>query len=365
MLRLSGPRTWLCLLATLGIGSTLWAEDVDPEDWIPPAARENPKYDWMQLTSGEWLKGEFSHMYEDSVVFDSDILGELTIGWGGVKRVRFRNPMGVRLDDRTVHYDTIRMLDGDITLESSEETVPKSQVVSITPVYKTEWSRWKLEGKVAFDFQSGNTDETRYTTTLSATRRTVSTRFNGDYIGNYTKTDGDETANNHRASSNFDYFFDERLFIRAIDAEYYRDRFQNINTQVTVGAGVGYKFIDTSKLDWEIQFGPAYQYTEFAQVPAGSDRTVSSPAIVLSSTLGWDITADLDYTLNYQGTLTNRESGLYSQHIVSSLDYELTSVFDVFLMLQLDRVEEPQQRADGSTPRKNDLTVSVGLGIDI
>jgi putative salt-induced outer membrane protein YdiY len=166
-------------------------------------------------------------------------------------------------------------------------------------------------------------------------------------------------------SANYDYFFDERLFIRPIDGEYYRDRFQNISSQVTIGAGIGYKMVDTAKIDWEIQVGPAYQFTKFSQVERGSDQTVQSPALVLSTTFEYNITSDLDYSLSYQGVLTNRESGFYTQHLVTSLDYELTSLFNVFLLMQFDRVENPEPRGDGSTPRKNDLTLSVGLGVDI
>ncbi|MGE9291623.1 MAG: DUF481 domain-containing protein, partial [Puniceicoccales bacterium] len=331
-----------------GVISAFGADDTSEEDWMPVEARKSSDFDWIELTSGEWLKGDFLYMYEDSVRFDSDILGEVDIDWGDIEYIRFHKPMGVRLDNRTVHLGQVSVSQGVVSFLSTQQEIRKDQVVSIAPIHRNELSRWEIEGKVAFDFQSGNTDETRYTTTLSATRRTVSTRFNASYIGNYTKTDGSESANNHRASSNFDYFFDERLYIRAIDGEYYRDHFQNINNQVTIGAGVGYKIVDTSDFDWELQIGPAYQYTEFSEVPTDSDRTVNSPALVISSTLDYDITSDLELNLNYQGVLTNRDSGLYTQHIVTSLDYELTSIFDIFLMVQLDRVENPQEKSDGT-----------------
>ena len=81
--------------------------------------------------------------------------------------------------------------------------------------------------------------------------------------------------------------------------------------------------------------------------------------------IDYDITSDLDFVLSYQGVLTDRDAGLYTQHVVTSLDYELNSIFDVFIMLQFDRVEEPTKKSDGTTPDKNDVTVSLGLGIDI
>ena len=43
--------------------------------WIPSAE----KFDWVQLTSNEWLKGEIKGMYKDSLEFDSDKLDLLDI----------------------------------------------------------------------------------------------------------------------------------------------------------------------------------------------------------------------------------------------------------------------------------------------
>ena len=49
----------------------------ETKEWIPSAE----KYDWLQLTSNEWLKGEIKGMYKDSLEFDSDKLDLLEIDW--------------------------------------------------------------------------------------------------------------------------------------------------------------------------------------------------------------------------------------------------------------------------------------------
>ena len=38
-------------------------------------------YDWLRLTSGEWLKGELKRMREDDVEFDSDKLDLVQFDW--------------------------------------------------------------------------------------------------------------------------------------------------------------------------------------------------------------------------------------------------------------------------------------------
>ncbi|MBW1907657.1 MAG: hypothetical protein JRJ24_20675, partial [Deltaproteobacteria bacterium] len=44
-------------------------------------------YDWLRLTSGEWLKGELKRMREDEVEFDSDKLDLLEFDWEKVDQL--------------------------------------------------------------------------------------------------------------------------------------------------------------------------------------------------------------------------------------------------------------------------------------
>lgn len=53
----------------------------DNTTWKPIVA----EFDWVQLTSGEWLKGEIKSMYNESVEFDSDKLNLLRIDLQDVK----------------------------------------------------------------------------------------------------------------------------------------------------------------------------------------------------------------------------------------------------------------------------------------
>ena len=51
---------------------------------LPPfeAAEGERKLDWLQLQSGEWLRGEISRMYERTLYFDSKEFGDITLGTG-------------------------------------------------------------------------------------------------------------------------------------------------------------------------------------------------------------------------------------------------------------------------------------------
>jgi hypothetical protein len=55
------------------------------DNFVPP---RDEKYDWIQLKSGEWLKGNLNVLYNFSLEFDSDELGLLTLDLDDIKQIR-------------------------------------------------------------------------------------------------------------------------------------------------------------------------------------------------------------------------------------------------------------------------------------
>jgi len=66
-----------------------------PQPFQPTPPRPD-KFDWIQLTSGEWLKGEFIALYDDALEFDSEELEELTLDWEDVRVIRTARVVQVR-----------------------------------------------------------------------------------------------------------------------------------------------------------------------------------------------------------------------------------------------------------------------------
>jgi hypothetical protein len=61
--------------------------DEDKKDWQPTPPMPE-KFDWIQLTSDEWLKGEIIAMYDDKLEFDSDELDLLEFDMEDVRQIR-------------------------------------------------------------------------------------------------------------------------------------------------------------------------------------------------------------------------------------------------------------------------------------
>ena len=61
-----------------------------------------------------------------------------------------------------------------------------------------------------------------------------------NYIGNISRVDDRQNANNHRVNSEFDRWLSRSLYLILPFAEYYKDPFQNLQHRLTGGVGVGY-----------------------------------------------------------------------------------------------------------------------------
>jgi len=327
-------------------------------------------FDWVQTTSGEWLKGELKVLYSGSLEFDSDEFGLQTLDWddvaqfhgNGTERIRFGTPEGiVTVDGRvTVTIDKI-IVDTD---EGTKE-FDRNQLISIAPGARTEWDNWSAKISLGLNLSSGNTEQTDFTSTINIKRRTPENRVEIDYLGNFSTTRDLETVNNHRLNIFFDVFATREYFWRPIFAEYYRDPFQNIDYRTTIGAGAGYHIIDTPVTTWDVFGGPGYRATRYVSVQPGDSQKATTPALVASTSYDTALTKTVDFNAQYNISVVNKESGSFTHHAIAKFEIELTDIFDFDVAVIWDRTQDPQARSDGSVPKQDDIQLLLTLGVDI
>lgn len=334
------------------------------EDWQPPSPMPD-EFDWMQLTSGEWLKGELKVLYEKTVEFDSDKLGLLELDLEDVAVIRSAQVVNVRVVENRSAVGKL-LLEGDSVRVLGESTTQfeRGGLISITAGVPKERNFWSGGVSVGANIRSGNTDQTEATAQLHFKRRTVESRVGLDYIGNYTVTDDVESANNHRANANWDRFVSDRFFLRPLFAEYFRDPFQNIAHRGTIGTGLGYQLIDNSRTEWSVFAGPAYQWTRFDEVEPGEDDTEGTWALSAGTTFDHEITGDIDFRYDYRFQITSEDAGRYNHHMIAGFVFDLTDDLTMDVSLVWDRIEKPKPDADGSLPEQDDYRLIFGLGYD-
>ncbi|KGD63722.1 hypothetical protein Y5S_02929 [Alcanivorax nanhaiticus] len=333
-----------------------------PEVWQPPLF-DVQQWDWIQLDTGEWVKGRLKVLHDESIEIDSDHFDLISIDWEDVAYIRTGRVMSVLLEGGDVILGRLTTENGKLLIGG--EPAAFTDVVGIATASPREFDLWSADIAVGLNFRSGNVEQKDLNSKVVLKRRTVKNNTRMSYTGNYSESSSEQIANNHTAEMSHDYRVSNRWFFRPVQAQYYRDPFQNRAAEWTLGFGAGYQIFDTPKLDWSIAAGPGYQRTEYVDVAPGEDRTVSTPAFLIGSFYDHEITDNIDFQADYQVTLTEPKGGRAKHDFYMALDVDLTSRLDLRLAGTWKRIESPQPDSNGITPEKDDFTATLGLSLEI
>jgi len=323
-------------------------------------------FDWVQLVSGEWLKGEIKGLYKDSLEFDSDKLDLLSLDWEDIKYVETHIPGSANIEGHGTVYGFFEINQSKIIVTNNDEVTEfeRSQLVSFITGGEEESDYWSAKITLSLNVRSGNTDQVDYNAKANVKRQTSFSRIELDYIGNISNTQDVETINNHRLTATHDIFKTRAFFLRPIFGEYYKDPFSNIDSRVTIGTGFGYTIIDTKRTDWDVAGGPAYQATRFVTVQAGENIEETTPALVISTNYDLEISKKLDFIFNYSTTWGDSASGGYTHHAVTTFETEITGSFDLDISFVWDHISKPTAADDGTIPFKDDYRTTLGISYE-
>lgn len=327
----------------------------------PPA--DEASTDWIQLKSGEWLRGRLYGMQNRKLEFESDELDDLEFDWKDIHQVVAPRAL-VSYGDRDSAWGRLRVDRETVTVTGEDEIkFPRYDLVGIAHGSPRELDYWSGRFNLGVNLRAGNTEQADLVTKVKLERRTPRTHLKLEYFGNYSEVSGVETVNNQRATESFDYFLTRRLFVGVPYTEYYSDPFQNIDKRVTLGGGLGYYLIDRPKVEWQVFAGPAYQLIRFDTVQAGERQEQSTPAFVFQSSVDIDLTKRTDLELTYQTILANKDAGGLNQHGDITLEIDLTRYLDLDISFVWDRIGSPHADSGGVLPKQDDFRLNLSLGV--
>ncbi len=350
------------LIKVLGIIAVLSAVSFSAESAVrfePPA---DNFFDWIQLESDEWLKGDIIALYGFVLEFDSDKLGLIRIDWDDVKQLRSARQISLHLESRDASLrssvETGKLvIDGQrvyLTSMGNTSLYQRNRIVSITEAADSELGLWSGKVSIGANIKAGNSKLIDVITSFSVFRRSAESIFNLNYSGNLSRVEGNETINNHRLRSYADWFQSTKLFWRVYNAEYYRDTFKNIDWQLSLGTSFGNKLIRNSKTDWEITGGIGNLHSNYVSVEAGEAIDSDSPFIRMGTVFDKELTNWMDFFVDYSFQLLEEESGRYTHYFVTTLSTDVIGDLDLDVSLVWERVAKPRSDESGNVPEKDD-----------
>jgi putative salt-induced outer membrane protein YdiY len=337
-----------------------------------PAAASAPvfdagKYDWVRLGSGEWLKGDILSMRDRKFEFDSDELDEQTFDWEDVVEFRSSRMYTYVFTDRTRMIGTAVILEDKVILSSlaGADTIrERFELMSIVPAGDRERDRWDGKASLGLAFRRGNTEQTDLTYQGFIRRRDALTRTRLDSNGAIGEVEGVQTVNNHRSVLKLDLFVTPRFYLTPIAVSLYHDKFQNIEIQIAPSAGIGVHAIDKRKITCDLELAGGYQYTLYQSVEPGVDNEKGNGGALATIRIETDPTQRIEADFLYSAQVGIPETEETTMHGEAILSIEITKVLDLDISWIWDRVQSPQPNEDGTVPEKDDVKLTVGVGID-
>ena len=323
-------------------------------------------YDWVETKKGEWFKGQIKGMFDDELEFDSEEIGVYTFDFDDIKQIKSYHIIDVNVEGVATIPGILRYKDGKYRIIQGEEiyNFDKNQVISFALSGDKERQFWSGKITLSFDVRRGNINQFDYNTQANLKRRTAKSKLQLDYIGRFTRTNGQIQASDHRLNEKYDIYLTRYFFWTPLFSEYYTDKFKNIDSQYTGGLGLGYTLKHTKRTEWDLSGGPAVLRTNYIAVPEGDNRSVTSLSFEMSTRLEYEFSKITDITYQYKLTFTDKNSGLYKHHMVLLLENELYKWLDLDITAIWDHTMMPEVDSEGNKPLQNDYQMLFGIGIE-
>jgi hypothetical protein len=334
--------------------------------WAPTASGLDGEldFDWIRLTNGEWLKGDFITLRDEKLTFDSDEFGEHTLDMEDIQELYTMSPVTLVYLNRVTDVSRIALIGDDVYLLDSGDDVSRYTILSIVPAEATWWGLWEGKFSLSLAAQYGNTNQTDLQIRGDLVNRGVFNRYSLSYTGSISLVDEIETANSHRLSGIWDRFVSDRFYISPLSYEFYLNTYQNIQQQHTPSIGLGYEIIKGKYFDMDVNGGAGYQMVGYVSVPVGQAEYDHSVVVILGTVMELEPNSDIDFKLDYTIQFDVTTLGNLIQKTLAEFSIDLTGSLDFNIGALWDYRNQPQPREDGSIPEKHDLNITSGIGFE-
>ena len=324
-------------------------------------------YDWLRLTSGEWLKGELKRMREDHIEFDSDKLDLLEFDWEKVDQLHSPRVNTYVFDGKVDVVGRGVVTKDQVLVETAEgvQSHPRSTLLSIVQGEPRERNWWSTRLSAGFSGSAGNTSQGQFNGHWDLRRADQRTLTELSYDGTFGFANNAQTVNRHVGTVDVKLYISRRFFVVPVTSQFLNDQFANVKFRATPGTGAGVHLFDTKKVEWDVGGAIGYQFTNFLSTAAGFENRQNDGFVSVGTYGDFDFTDDVELIIEWRSSIVYTQIGLTNHFGSAKFSVEVTDILDFEGTFKFYRTEDPPPRADGTVPKKNDYEVIVGLALEI
>jgi len=323
--------------------------------------------DWIQFKAGEWLKGELKWMRQKEAQFKSKKLNLMTFKWKDIVQLQARKTKTFVFEGKVLETGRAMVTREEVIIETADgvKIYPREQLVSIIRGEPRERNYWSTRLRAGLSGAAGNSRNLSLNAFWSLMRADQHVRSLISYEGAFGYASREETVNRHIGDAEVTVYVTRRLYVNALVAQFLNDRFQNLRMRATPSAGVGVHLFDTRKVEWNLDGGPGYQYTNLLSIEMGATNPQHDGTISVGSFFKWKFIPDNKIELEWRSNLVYTQIGLTNHTGSARLKLKITSVFRFTTEFMYLRTESPPAKEDGTRPKSNDYQLVVGVLVRI
>jgi putative salt-induced outer membrane protein YdiY len=321
-----------------------------------PLMAQAEAVDVLVMKNGDRLTGEITRIWDEEITIEPEYSDEFNVDVPAVAYIESEREFEIDLADGRELVVTFPGADAEgnqiIKTGSGTEILPLSNMLELDE--PEDYYDWESFVDLSGDLKKGNTDSSNTKFRADTTLKLGDHRHIGDITLFREELVDDTTKDQTIVNYNYNWLFSDPWFFSALTT-FERDPIIQLDSRVTVSAGVGLDIWNTADRSLNIQLGVGARNEEI-----GNESGTSSVATWVLR-YSQDFFSD-DLTLYHNHTITPTINGREntSYRTTTGLRYEITDLLYANISLDYDYETEP---ADAVT-LSEDLVLLFGLGLE-
>lgn len=246
---------------------------------------------------------------------------------------------------RTTNPDDLAEIDAlESAFKDEQQQIAEAQKAAEVAEIRNAglFDNWNGKGEIGGFRSAGNSSNTGLSAALALNREGIDWSHKLRGRADFQRSGSITTREQYLASYEPRYRINSRLFAYGL-AQYERDRFQGFTGRYAVSGGLGYRVIDTDRLDLAVKAGPAYRVTDL--VTGESEERL---AALFGMDFDWRITDRLTLTQDTNAVAETGgqavvfvDSNNTSLNVITGLDAKVSNNLTARLSYQLEYDSNP------------------------